>query len=108
MTLGIFLKMFNVFDQACRRLDYRLTHNEDDEEEVMNELFFREGKIFDFKESLAVCRESYLTQISALNDEDNLIRESLEKTFMEHRDKVENVIEKLVRNLDFTFSEDHY
>lgn len=100
LTLGIFLKLFKVFDQACRRLDYRLTHNNDNDEEiekVMNELFFQEEKVFNFRESLAACTEMYICQLSQLEENDVESREILQETFKEHQEKVESMIAKLVR-----------
>ena len=88
-----------MFDQACKRIDYRLTKSKEDEDvddNVMDELFFKEGKIFDFKESLAMCTDTYLNQLSELEDEDEESRTILTSTFKEHSEKVEMMINKLV------------
>ena len=100
MTLGIFLKIFKLFEQACRRLDYRIVGNykEDDHlDEIMDDLFFKEGKIVNFQESLAACTDTYLYQLSQFEDEtDEEGRKALETTYTQHRDKVEALILTLV------------
>ena len=93
--------MFNVFEQSCRRLDYRLLRSSDEsvqvDESVMDELFFKEGKIFNFEESLATCTDTFLYQLSQFGDDDIEERHLLEATYKQHRDKVEDMITKLVR-----------
>ena len=89
-----------MFDQACRRLDYRLKHENDDDdaiEDKLNELFYQDGKIYDFKESLAHCTDTYLCQVAQLDEDDNEKREILERTYESHRKRVELKIEELVR-----------
>lgn len=109
LTLGIFLKIFKVFDKECRRLDFRIGHKEGDDEkleEVMDNLFFTEDKIFSFQESLASCTEIFFQQLSQLDDEEGRDEENdaeederrkqLREKYTNHRDKVENIIKKLV------------
>ena len=98
MTLGIFLKVFKLFDRACRRLDYRLMWDAGDEEtdQIMDELFYREEKIANFEESLAVCTDTYTYQLSQLSEDDEDERKELETTYMEHRQKVEDLLKRLV------------
>ena len=99
LTLGIFLKLFKVFDQACRRLDFRIGHKgiEDENlEEVMNKVFFTEDKIFNYQDSLAACTEIFFHQLSQLDDENETERTQLQEKYMDHKNKVEEQIKKLV------------
>ena len=99
LDLGIFPKMFKLFDRDCRRLDYRLVgHNTDDDQadKILNELFYKEDKIYNFQESLAICTDTYLYQMSQLGDEDDDERKALEETFNEHCKKVEDLLKNLV------------
>ena len=95
LTLGIFLKLFKLFDQEVRRLDFRLGRLDQEEDvveqeikDVLNELFFIEDKISNFEESLSTCivrTDLYLYDISQLEDEDTEGRKELEETFQTHR-----------------------
>ena len=62
----------------------------------MDELFYKEEKISNFEESLAICTDMYSYQISQLGDDDEDEREELVKTFTEHRKKVEDLLKTLV------------
>ena len=99
LTLGIFLKLFNLFDQECRRIDYIIKHEKDDDEEIeglLNELFFQEGKIHHFRESLETCTDAHLSQIGMLDDGETEKIGILETAFEVHKQKVEKKIEELV------------
>ena len=63
---------------------------------MLNELFFIEDKISNFEESLSTCTDLYLYDISQLEDEDTEGRKELEETFQTHRNKVLQLIKKLV------------
>ena len=95
--------MFKVFDQEVRQLDYRLGRLEQDDEEVddeiekvMTDLFFIEGKIYDFEEALSTCTDLFLFNLSQLEDDDTTGRNNLQQTYETHRSKVEELIKKLV------------
>ena len=98
LTLGIFLKIFKLFDRECRRLDYRLRHQNDDEEleKIVEDLFLKEQRVFDFEEGLIECTSTFLYQLSQLADDDIEGRTNLENTFTAHKSKVEAVIQKIV------------
>ena len=89
-----------MFDKYCRRIDYRLAYKGDGDEEleeVMTKLFFTEDKIFSFQESLANCTDIFYFQLSQLEDDDEDGRNTLQDTYIDHRNKVENTIGKLVK-----------
>lgn len=64
----------------------------------MDELFYKEEKICNFQESLSICTETYIYQLSEMDDDDLEGRNVLETTFTEHREKVEQLINKLVKS----------
>ena len=98
LTLGIFLKIFKLFDQECRRFDYRLKRQNDEElEKILEDLFFKEAKIFNFEVALTECTNMYLNEMTNIADDDEYGRGELQKRFDEHRKKVETIIHKLVR-----------
>ena len=100
MTLGIFWKLFNVFDRECRRLDYLLQINRDEADEelekVLDELFFTEDKICNFQESLAQCTEGFLMQLEEIDEDNDNGRTILMDRYKSHVEKVEGLIKKLV------------
>ena len=107
LTLGIFLKLFNVFDRECRRLDYLLREKEDaiDEtlDKALDDIFFIEDKIYNFLEALAQCTDTYFVQLSEIDDDDEEERSRLEAMYNQHKEKVETQIKKLVISLLILF-----
>ena len=102
LTLGIFLKLFKLFDQECRRFDYRVGNQSADEdlENILEDLFFKEEKVFNFDLALKECTTNFLYNMTNLEDEDVNKRTELERRYNEHRKKVEAIIQKLVRNTE--------
>ena len=105
MTLGIFLKIFNLHDQECKRLDYLLTRTEDDieneDEDVMNHIFFTEDKIAIFQDSLLEFTHNYSMALSLETNEDEARK--LHEIYVERTNKVEDLIQKLVCTIYTTF-----
>ena len=106
LTLGIFLKLFKLFDQECRRFDYRVGNQSADEdlENILEDLFFKEEKVFNFDLALKECTTNFLYNMTNLEDEDVNKRTELERRYNEHRKKVEAIIQKLVRNTELFFN----
>ena len=101
ITLGIFLKIFKLFDRAAKHLDYRLSRcgeleeGEGDElEEALQKVTDKEDSIERHRENLEVCTEMYYKQLMDIEDEDEA--RDLTTTFLKHCESVGTYLKKMV------------
>ena len=109
ITLGIFLKIFKLFDRGCKHLDYRLARcsvdddMEDEElERALETVTNKEDSIERHRHNLANCTEMYYKQIMDADDE-NTARE-LTATFRNHCETVEAGLKRMVCLFQFNFA----
>ena len=96
ITLGIFHKIFNLFERSCKQLGYQLvhflSHGEDQFDEISMQIK-RIVSIEDFIHQLETgkenCTESYHWKMIQLDDDDEDGRCNLQHMYEDHISKLE-------------------
>ena len=92
LILGIFLKIFNLFERECKRFDYLL---ENSTEEILGQMFHLEDYIASLEQGLATCTNTYNWQLINAINADEL--EAIESTYTNQSSRVESrILEKVV------------
>ena len=98
ITLGIFLKIFNLLELYCKRIDYRILNVDHTvgDDDVIDQVDFLESYVANLEEALLACTANFNWQVIQLEDDDNEGRDTIESRLNEHTTKVQCEIEKKV------------
>ena len=102
ITLGIFLKLFNLLEQQCKQLDFQLTHyllkreNVDELSSIIQCIFDMEDLIRRLETGITNCTEHYNWKMIQLKDNDEDGQKNLQQMYEDHIVKLEEERENKV------------